>query len=102
MSQTDDDPGDLVPASGEVLELLQARLRAVLGDDVDTAPTARFDEDLHADSLDLVEVVEGVERALAERGLQVHLPDDELLGLQTVGEAADALAREARPAVPGA
>lgn len=77
----------------EVLELLAARVAVVMGiarDDV--TPETRFDEDLHADSLDLVEVVEGVERDLRAHGEAAALADDELLGLRTVGEAAAAIA----------
>lgn len=76
----------------QILALLVERLGAVLGvgeDELDEA--ARFDEDLHADSLDLVEVIESVERALAERGVYVTMSDEELVGLRTVGEAADKL-----------
>lgn len=82
--------------SDDVLSLLTERLEVVL--DVpagSVAPDARFDEDLHADSLDLVEVVESVERTLAERGVSVSLADDELVALQTVREAADRIAASA-------
>jgi acyl carrier protein len=50
----------------------------------------RFDQDLHADSLDLVEVVEGVERDLRRRGLAVSVADADLADLETVGDAVDA------------
>ena len=82
-----DTPGD------EVLSLLSERITVVLGlgDEPVTAAT-RFDEDLHADSLDLVEVVESVEKALRERGYQLSVDDDALLAATTVGEAADQIA----------
>jgi acyl carrier protein len=71
----------------EVRRLVVARLVSVLALDGEVDGDARFDEDLHADSLDLVEVIEGVERDLAARGLEVALADDELLDLETVGDA---------------
>lgn len=77
----------------QILTLLVDRLGTVLGlgmEELDEA--ARFDEDLHADSLDLVEVIESVERAMADRGVYVTMSDEELVGLRTVGEAADKLA----------
>ncbi len=85
-----------------VLQVLVARVREVMAVDavdVGLAPGAppaawravRFDEDLHADSLDLVEVVEGVERDLRRRGLAIALPDDEVAGLVTLGGAVERL-----------
>lgn len=82
-----------------VMELLVERIAGVMAvDAASVAGDSRFDEDLHMDSLDRVEVVEGVERALAKAGHQVGLPDDELLGLRTVGEAADRIAADIVPA----
>lgn len=79
----------------EVLDLLVGRLAAVMAVDAEQiSPAARFDEDLHADSLDLVEVVEGVEQDLRERGQPSHLSDEELVGLRTVGEAAERIAAQ--------
>ena len=48
---------------------------------------ARFKEDLDADSLDLVELV----MALEER-LDVTVPEEELEGIETVGDAVSLLA----------
>lgn len=78
-----------MPALEEVQALLAAKVKDVMALGGEVALDARFDEDLHADSLDLVEVVEGVERHLADRGAVVALSDEELLGLRTVGEAAE-------------
>lgn len=82
----------------EVHRLVVDRLSAVLAIDGEVAGDARFDEDLHADSLDLVEVIEGVERDLAERGVAVTLADDELLDLATVDEASRRLHAASVPA----
>jgi acyl carrier protein len=81
----------------EVLRLLVDGITRVLpgGERAGLAPSdwraLRFGEDLHADSLDLVEVVEGAERALGRRGVTVHIADADLVNLRTVGDAADAL-----------
>ena len=77
----------------DVLALLTDKITVVLGlDDTDVSAETRFDEDLHADSLDLVEVVEGVEKTLRDRGYSLTVDDDVLLGARTVGEAAEHIA----------
>ncbi len=81
----------------EVFDLLAARIRTVLAPDGDVRTTMRFDEDLHADSLDLVEVIEGVERDLRLRGIVASVPDERLLALRTVGDAAAVIASLATP-----
>ncbi len=45
---------------------------------------ANFKDDLDADSLDLVELVMGLEERL-----DVVIPEDELSGIKTVGQAVD-------------
>lgn len=45
---------------------------------------ARFGDDLDADSLDLVELVMALEEAF-----DVEVPEDELEGIETVGQAYD-------------
>lgn len=95
-----------VVAAEAVLSVLVERVREVMAVDATDVGLAagapavswravRFDEDLHADSLDLVEVVEGVERDLRRRGVAVTLPDDQIAGLGTLGEAADRLSAAA-------
>lgn len=87
----------------EVMALMVGRVAAVMAIDPATVSGAsRFDEDLHADSLDLVEVIEGVERDLSERGHRLSLSDEELLGLRTVAEAARRIAGTATAAGEGA
>jgi acyl carrier protein len=46
--------------------------------------TARFKEDLDADSLDLVELVMGLEERF-----DIEVPEDDLEGVATVGQAVD-------------
>ena len=76
----------------EVLDLLTQRVATILGVDEPVTAQTRFDEDLHADSLDLVEVVESVERALRDKGYELTVDDDELLAAETVGQAAERIA----------
>lgn len=80
------------PSRDDILTLLRVRLAAVLArPEEDIGPDATFDGDLQADSLDLVEVIEGVEGELAAQGISASLSEEELLALTTVGEAADRL-----------
>ena len=67
------------------------RLRALATDVLDlqdhqVVPEARFADDLGADSLDLVELVEALEEEF-----EVRIDDDELADIATVGEAFDLL-----------
>ncbi|HVM15201.1 MAG TPA: phosphopantetheine-binding protein [Egibacteraceae bacterium] len=72
----------------QVLQVLIGRITKVMGIDAATVtPDTRFDEDLHADSLDRVEIIEGVERDLRRRGEKAAVSDETLIGLRTVGEA---------------
>ena len=48
---------------------------------------ARFGEDLDADSLDLVELVMALEEQL-----DISVPEEELEGIETVGQALDLIA----------
>lgn len=66
---------------------LYQRLRTLTVDVLDlrddqVAPAARFADDLGADSLDLVELVEALEEEFG-----VRIDDEELADIATVGEA---------------
>jgi acyl carrier protein len=52
--------------------------------DRQVTPEARFEEDLDADSLDLVEAVLGLEEELS-----VEIPEEEMESVKTVGQAVD-------------
>lgn len=80
------------PSAHDVLQLLTERVATLLGIDEPITADTRFDEDLHADSLDLVEVVESVERTLRDQGYNLSVDDDELLAAETVGDAAQRIA----------
>jgi acyl carrier protein len=80
----------------QVLAVVQAAIATVLELDPTTVTReTRFRDDLQADSLGLVEIVEIVEEELAPQARPgFHIEDEDLDGLRTVGEAVDyALAR---------
>jgi acyl carrier protein len=72
--------------SNEVDEIVAERLRI---DEDEFDDESRFEEDIGAESLDLVELAEAVE---AELG--VHVPDDDLADLETVGAVKEYVAAE--------
>jgi acyl carrier protein len=86
-------------SDADILALVQARVGSVLGvGPARVRPQSRFADELGADSLDLLEIVESVERELRGRGIAINLPDSELLTLTTVGDVAERLAAQ----LPGA
>ena len=48
-----------------------------------------FGDDLEADSLALIELVEALEEDLAERGVELRIEDEDLEDLKTVRDAVD-------------
>jgi acyl carrier protein len=72
--------------SNEVDEIVAERLRI---DEDEFDDESQFEDDIGAESLDLVELAEAVE---AELG--VHVPDDDLADLETVGAVKEYVAAE--------
>ncbi|HUZ08921.1 MAG TPA: acyl carrier protein [Acidimicrobiales bacterium] len=73
-----------------VLELIREQLADIL----ETEPSAitegaSFVEDLNADSLALIELVEGLEEELGERNAGFRIDDEDLEDLRTVRDAVD-------------
>ena len=69
----------------EALSTLREVASEVLSVDPDqVTESARFKEDLDADSLDLVELVMGLEERF-----DIEVPEDDLDGVTTVGQAVD-------------
>ncbi len=71
---------------------IEERMRKVLAEQLarepeEVTPEARFEEDLDADSLDLVEAVLALEEEL-----DVKIPEEEMDGVKTVGQAVDLVA----------
>ena len=74
----------------EVLELIRDRLADILElDPSDIAEGASFADDLDADSLALIELVEGIEEELAERAVGFRIEDEDLEDLRSVRDAVD-------------
>ncbi len=75
----------------EVLQIIREQLADILELD-DTAKifeSSSFVEDLGADSLALIELVEGIEEELSERGQDFRIEDEDLEDLKTVRDAVD-------------
>jgi len=74
----------------EVLRIIQERLAEILEIDEQliTRPS-RFREDLEADSIALIELVEALETELSERTVGFQINDEDLVDLETVGDAVD-------------
>jgi acyl carrier protein len=72
----------------EILEQVKAAVADRLGvDEAEVTEEASFQEDLNADSLDLVELIMSLED---EFGMKI--PDDDAQKIQTVGQAVDYVA----------
>jgi acyl carrier protein len=74
----------------EVFKLIRERLGEILEIDEDTITLeASFAEDLGADSLALIELVEALEEDIGERTVGFTVDDEDLAELRTVGDAVD-------------
>jgi len=87
-AETHVEQGPLGP--DEVLELIREHLAEILEiDEQRVTRSARFADDLEADSLALIELVEVLEAELGERTVGFSIDDEDLAELQTVGDAVD-------------
>lgn len=78
------------PTRDEVLELIREQLADILElEPSKITESASFVEDLGADSLALIELVEGIEEELADRAANFRIEDDDLAELKTVRDAVD-------------
>ena len=74
----------------EVLELIRDRLADILEIDPSTISEGQsFADDLEADSLALIELVEALEEELADRTVGFRIEDEDLEDLKTVRDAVD-------------
>jgi acyl carrier protein len=74
----------------QVFELVRDLLADILEISPDTiAESSSFSEDLDADSLALIELVEGLEEELGERSVGFRIDDEDLEDLRTVRDAVD-------------
>ena len=78
------------PDRQAVLELVRTSLADILEIDPTTiTESASFGDDLGADSLALIELVEALEEELGERTVGFHIDDEDLEDLRTVRDAVD-------------
>ena len=80
------------PSRDEVLALVRSELAVILEIDADTIDENATFDDLGADSLALIELVEAIEEGLAERVAGFHIDDEDLEGLASVRSAVDYVA----------
>ena len=74
----------------EVFELIRDRLADILEIEPSTITEgASFSDDLEADSLALIELVEALEEELSERSVGFRIDDEDLEDLKTVRDAVD-------------
>jgi acyl carrier protein len=81
---------DEVMGRGAVLELVRSQLADILEIDPGViSESSSFVEDLNADSLALIELVEGLEKELSETVAGFRIDDEDLEDLRTVRDAVD-------------
>ena len=74
----------------DVLRMVQERLAEILEiDESRITLDANFTDDLDADSLALIELVEALEEELGERTVGFSIDDEDLVDLHTVRDAVD-------------
>jgi len=74
----------------QVFELIRDRLADILEVDANTISEGQsFADDLEADSLALIELVEAIEEEVGERTVGFRIEDEDLEDLKTVRDAVD-------------
>jgi len=87
-AETHVEQGPLGP--DEILGLIRERLAEILEiDETTITREASFADDLGADSLALIELVEALEEDIGERTVGFTVDDEDLADLRTVGDAVD-------------
>ena len=87
-AETHVEQGPLGP--DEILGLIRERLSEILEiDEATITRDATFADDLGADSLALIELVEALEEDIGERTVGFTVDDEDLADLRTVGDAVD-------------
>lgn len=84
-------PADSAPLErDEIFEIVRDRLADILEIEPSTITEGQsFVDDLDADSLALIELVEALEEDLAERHVGFRIEDEDLVDLKTVRDAVD-------------
>ena len=87
-AETHVEQGPLGP--DEILGFIRERLGEILEiDETTITREASFADDLGADSLALIELVEALEEDIGERTVGFTVDDEDLADLRTVGDAVD-------------
>ena len=87
-AETDVDQGPI--DRNEVFEIVRANLADILEIEPATISEGQsFVDDLDADSLALIELVEALEEDLSERSVGFRIEDEDLVDLKTVRDAVD-------------
>ena len=87
-AETDVEQGPL--DRNEVFEIVRANLADILEIEPSTISEGQsFVDDLDADSLALIELVEALEDDLSERSVGFRIEDEDLVDLKTVRDAVD-------------
>jgi len=74
----------------DVLGIIRNRLAEILEiEPSEIGEGDSFQDDLDADSLALIELVEAIEEELGERSIEMRIEDDDLEDLKTVRDAVD-------------
>lgn len=74
----------------DVLGIVRNRLAEILEiEPSEIGEGDSFQDDLDADSLALIELVEAIEEELGERSIEMRIEDDDLEDLKTVRDAVD-------------
>lgn len=75
---------------GEIVDMVRNQLAEILEVDVSTiSESSSFSDDLDADSLALIELVEALEEELSHRVDNFRIDDEDLEDLRTVRDAVD-------------
>ena len=81
----------------QVFDLIRDRLADILEVEATTiSEGSSFSEDLEADSLALIELVEAIEEELGERTVGFRIDDEDLEDLKTVRDAVDYVVERTR------
>ncbi len=84
------DTSDSIMTRSEVLDLVCNQLAEILEIDASTiTESSSFSDDLNADSLALIELVEALEEELSDRVEGFRIDDEDLEDLRTVRDAVD-------------
>ena len=75
---------------GEIVEMVRNQLAEILEIDASTiSESSSFSDDLDADSLALIELVEALEEELSDKVENFRIDDEDLEDLRTVRDAVD-------------